>query len=320
MVPPRPPRAFSGSRLGWGDLPREVRGRIARLSGADVVSETTATNGFSPGFASRLELGDGTEVFVKAVSSEHNPTSPHLARAEARVTAALPPEARAPELLWWHDDGTWVVLASRAVDGDAPGSPWVAEDLRQALDAVAHLAGVAAPEGFRPLPALVADVFTGWSHLATDPEALRRALDVVGDQAGWVDRALPSLVDAERAAVGACAGDRLVHGDLRGDNMLLDGGTVWLVDWAHAAAGCGWFDLVGMLPSVAMQDGGSPAELFADHPAAARADAGDVRAVLAGLAGYFLHAAVQPSPPGIPNLRPFQRGQALTSLDWLRTM
>ncbi|GGC12272.1 phosphotransferase family protein [Cellulomonas carbonis] len=320
MLPSRPPRAFSGSRLGWGDLPRDVRLRIAELAGADVVSETTATNGFSPGFASRLELGDGTEVFVKAVSAEHNPTSPHLARAEAAVTAVLPPEARAPELLWWHDDGTWVLLGSRAVDGDAPGAPWVQADLDRALGAVADLSDVRAPAGFRPLPGLLDEVVTGWARLADDPAALALVLDVVPEHAHWLERSLPVLVERSGTAAAACAGDRLVHGDLRGDNMLLDGHEVWLVDWAHAAVGCAWFDLVAMLPSVAMQGGGAPAELFAGHPAAVGADGGDVRAVLAGITGYFLESAVRPAPPGIPNLRAFQLGQGRAALEWLRSL
>ncbi|WNB84792.1 hypothetical protein [Cellulomonas sp. ATA003] len=70
------PVAFSGTRLGWQDLPRPVRARIADRVGAEVIAETGATSGFSPGFASVLELGDGREVFVKAVSAEQNPHSP----------------------------------------------------------------------------------------------------------------------------------------------------------------------------------------------------------------------------------------------------
>src|SRR5665648_1153353 len=69
------PLAFSGSRLHWSDLPREIRARIAELAGADVVTETSATNGFSPGYAALLGLGHGTQVFVKAVSPEQNPVS-----------------------------------------------------------------------------------------------------------------------------------------------------------------------------------------------------------------------------------------------------
>ena len=41
-------------------------------------------------------------------------------------------------------------------------------------------------------------------------------------------------------------------------------------------------------------------------------------AVLAGLTGYFLHAAVQPPPVGIPNVRAFQLAQGLAALEWLR--
>ena len=67
-----------------------------------------------------------------------------------------------------------------------------------------------------------------------------------------------------------------------------------------------------------MQDGGDPQTLFWAHPNAADADRDAVRAVLAGITGFFVHGAVQPAPPSIPNLRDFQLAQGVTALDWLR--
>ena len=61
-----------------------------------------------------------------------------------------------------------------------------------------------------------------------------------------------------------------------------------------------------MLPSVAMAGGGAAVDVFARHPGAHGLDLADVRDVLAGIAGYFVRSAVQPAPPGIPNLRAFQ--------------
>ncbi len=131
-----PPLAFSGSRLAWSDMPRPIRTRIAELAGAEVATEAPATTGFSPGYASLLELDDGTEVFVKAVSPEQNPDSPDLARAEILALRALPPDVPAPRLLWSHDDGTWVVLGIQAVAGHAPDHPWRPDQLRRVLDVV----------------------------------------------------------------------------------------------------------------------------------------------------------------------------------------
>lgn len=46
-------------------------------------------------------------AFVKAVSATQNEHSPHLHRAGARVTAALPSAAPTPKLLGVGDDGDW---------------------------------------------------------------------------------------------------------------------------------------------------------------------------------------------------------------------
>ena len=81
-----------------------------------------------------------------------------------------------------------------------------------------------------------------------------------------------------------------------------------------------WLDLAGMLPSVAMQGGGDPARIFREHPLGAVVPQDELRSVVAGFAGYFAHASLQPAPPGIPNLRAFQRAQASTALRWLRTL
>ena len=158
MTDDGPPLAFSGSRLAWSDMPRTVRARIAELAGAEVATEAPATTGFSPGYASLLELADGTEVFVKAVSPEQNPDSPNLARAEIRTLELLPPEVPAPRLRWSHDDGTWVVMGIEAVAGHVPAHPWQPDQLRRTLDVVGRLAraGTPAPPDLPPVATALA--------------------------------------------------------------------------------------------------------------------------------------------------------------------
>ncbi|WP_024287767.1 phosphotransferase family protein [Cellulomonas sp. KRMCY2] len=320
--PSPPPRAFSGSRLAWADLPRTVRTRIATLAGSDVISETSATSGFSPGYASLLELGSGTRLFVKAVSAEQNPESPVLARAEARVAALLPPAVSAPALRWWDDDGTWVILAFEAVEGRSPEQPWRPEDLDRVLAALTDLAaaGTPAPDGLRSVSGDVEAYATGWASLAADDAALDRAVAAVGPHGAWLRAHLPEIIGWCDQAPAASAGTTLVHGDLRADNVMLGPDRVWLIDWPHATVGARWFDLLGMLPSVAMQNGGDPDPLFWAHPNAVGADRDAVRAVLAALTGYFVHGAVQPPPLGIANLRAFQLGQGIAALSWLREL
>ncbi|WP_370524059.1 phosphotransferase family protein [Cellulomonas sp. APG4] len=321
---PPTPLAFSGSRLGWADLPRAVRRRIAEMAGAEVTAEASATNGFSPGYAAVLDLADGTQVFVKAVSPEQNPDSPDLARAEMRASEHVPDGVCAPELLWSDDDGTWVLLGFAPVHGRTPESPWRADELSRVLEAVAELADNGTPFSGRlpPLAAGLARFMSGWRALAQDGAALDRAVDAAGAHGAWLRAHLDELCELETEGPRAATGTTLVHNDLRADNILLDADDerVWLIDWPHASAdGARWFDLLGMLPSVAMQGGGDPAEHFWRHPNARGADRDAVRAALAGLAGYFVHGSVQPPPRGIANLRAFQGAQGRAALAWLST-
>lgn len=319
------PLAFSGQRLDWRDLPRHVRTKITELAGAQVTAEISATSGFSPGFAAVLELADGRGVFVKAVSSEQNATAPELARAEIRVAAVLPSQLSAPRLLWSSDDGEWVLLGFEVAHGRSPEVPWRPETLEAVLAAVATVATAPLAEGhgLPRLADLLADEFTGWHKLAAlDAEQRERLASLGGRLGTWATDRLDDLLTWEAESTRVLAGDALVHGDLRSDNVLVDPDErrVWLIDWPHAGVGAPWLDLAFMLPSVALQGGGDPAELFAAQPTAAGVAEADLRAGLTGLAGYFAWSSQQPAPRGIPNLRSFQAAQAVATLRWLRDL
>jgi hypothetical protein len=43
-----------------------------------------------------------------------------------------------------------------------------------------------------------------------------------------------------------------------------------------------------------------------------------VTVLLAAIAGFFVSHSFQPSPPGLPTLRPFQAAQGEVALAWLR--
>jgi aminoglycoside phosphotransferase (APT) family kinase protein len=316
------PHAFSGQRLDWRDLPRHIRTRIGELAGAQVTAEITATEGFSPGFVAVLELADGHDVFVKAISREISPVAVGQARQEIVAAAALPPEVPAPRLEWSDDDGEWVVLGFESVHGRSPELPWRRTDLDRVLATVDLLAR-AKPRPGCPLPAtadLVADEFTGWCRLRSAPQAVRDTLAATGGPlACWALDHLADLVAWEQGALAGLAGDGIVHGDLRADNVMIDeSGKVWLIDWLHASIGATWLDLAFMLPSVAAQGGGDPAELFAQHAPQVSRD--DLRAALAGLTGSLVWGSLQPAPPGVPNLRPFQSAHAEAALHWLRDL
>ena len=315
MEPPPPPPA-EGVRLRWDDLPDGVRRAVAARLGAPVVAAASQRGGFSPGVAARLRTAAGGRVFVKAVGPRPNPTSRALHRREAQITAALPPGVPAPRLLWSFEREGWVVLGFEDVDGRHPAQPWRGDELDRVLATLAALTAALTPS---PVGADVAGrvaesdlVAAGhWRRLRDDEDGVRHRLDP------WSRRHLEALADLDAAAPEAVAGETLLHLDLRADNLLLTPDRVLVVDWPHARTGAPWLDALFLAPSVAMQGGPAPQDLFARVPAAAAAPPADVSAALAAVAGFFTRLALLPAPPGLPTLRAFQDAQGVVAREWL---
>jgi hypothetical protein len=316
------PAAFNPQRLHWADLPEDVQALIAQRAGAPVVAATSVTQGFSPGFAGIVSLADGGRLFIKAVSAHPNAEARDLATAEVLACQALTPEVPAPRLLWSQLD-EWAVLAFEVIDGESPALPWTPAALEAALDAVGRLASCTPSPGsaLQPIATKHADLFDNWAAYAARSGAEREErLKTLGAYGPWVEQHLDALVEWESQGPAATAGDRLAHCDLRADNMVVGGDTMWLVDWPHAALAAPWLDLVGLLPSVQMQGGGAAHHLFSQHPLSHGVDRDHLRAAVAALAGFFVVGALEPPPPSIPTLRAFQWGQGIAALDWLKAL
>ena len=300
-----------GARTPWEAVPESVREAVEAGLGSRVVEATTQPGGFSPGCAARLRLEDGRSVFVKAVGSEPNPDSPWLHRSEANVAAALPPETPAPRFLFSHDDGDWVALVFENVDGHEPELPWRRDELDRVLHALTDLsrALTPAPISAPPLTVRYGELFRGWRLLEAEAA---EGLD------HWATGHLGALAELEAQWEEASTGETLLHADIRADNIVLTDERVVFVDWPHVCLGAPWVDLLAFLPSVAMQAGPKPWELFDHHPLGRAAETDRVNAVLAAIAGFFVQRSMLPPPPGLPTLREFQRAQGAESLAWLR--
>ena len=309
----------SGTRIGWADLPDQVRAAVEAILGSPVVEARSQPGGFSPGTADRVLTASGKRAFVKAVSPEQNEISVRMHRREAEVSAALPPSTPAPELLGRYDDGHWVALVLADVDGRHPSTPWTDDELGLVIQALEHLAAATTPAppaaGLQPLAVKVAEDFGGWARLRADPPA---------DLDPWAAARLDQCCAAAERALTALAGDTLVHLDVRADNLLIaaagpdpDDRTVTLVDWPHAAQGPAWFDTLLLLINVRLYGGHDPQARLLELAARTGADPDDLVAVLVAWAGYFTDQARRPAPPGLPTLRAFQQAQADAVLAWL---
>jgi aminoglycoside phosphotransferase (APT) family kinase protein len=311
---PIPPSA-EGVRLEWQDLPERVRAAVEERLGSAVVAAVTQPGGFSPGVAARLQTAHGERVFVKAVGPEPNPDSAACHRREARIVRSLPVTAPIPRLIWSHDEGEdgWVALAFEDLEARHPAQPWRGDELDRVLTA---LAGMSA--ALTPSPVLLAEAGSAVDELAENLcgwRALQAERPASLDD--WSARHLDALADLEGKAPEAAAGDSLLHFDIRADNLLLTPERVYVVDWALACVGAAWIDVAFFAPSVTMQ-GGPPPEALLDRCSTCQtADPEAVTAVVAAIAGFFTHRALQPPPPGLPTLRAFQAAQGVVARRWV---
>jgi Ser/Thr protein kinase RdoA (MazF antagonist) len=313
-IPQRPETSppAAGVRFQWRDLPVPVRAAVERWLGSGIRSATTQARGFSPGVAARLQTADGRRVFIKAVGPEPNPGSVGIHRQEARIVPMLPANAPVPRLLWTHDEGEdgWVLLLFEDIEGWHPHEPWREDELARVIETLLHLARVLTPA---PVSLESASVrferdICGWRWLQQERPA---HLD------DWSCRHLEALAALEAGAGEAVAGDTLLHLDVRADNLLLTPERVFVVDWPHACVGAAWVDLVCFAPSVDMQ-AGPPPELLLDRYLAGRdADPDAITAAVVAVAGFFTSRALQPPPPGLPTLRPFQAAQGAAARRWV---
>lgn len=301
-VDTNPPAA--GTRLPWHEVHPAARAAVEELLGGPVAEAVTQPGGFSPGAAVRLRAADGRRLFVKAVGPEPNPDSAGIYRAEARIAAALPASVPAPRLIATFEVDGWVVLAFEDIEGRHPAMPWRRDELDRVTAAVARMSAelTPAPMAAPPIAEAFEGSFDGWRRL--------RGADTAGLDP-WAVRHLDALAELESGWARAAEGDTLLHGDVRADNVLLTEERVYVVDWPWACVGAAWFDVVAMLPSVAMQGGPPPHELFTDPD-------DRVTRVIAAFTGYLVSRSRMPAPPGLPTLRAFQRAQGVVALEWLK--
>jgi hypothetical protein len=177
-----------------------------------------------------------------------------------------------------------------------PWGPDRVAALREGLDA---LHASPAPDG---LPSAEAEraLLDGWPRVAADPAPFL-ALGVASE--AWLARTLPRLRAAASAAV--LAGDAPLHFDVRSDNVAFAGGRPRLVDWNWACRGNPAADLAGWLPSLHVEGGPRPDELWSHGPE-----------LPALVAGYFASVAGLPPPFEGSTVRGLQRAQLGVALPW----
>jgi hypothetical protein len=245
----------------------------------------------------RVSFDDRPAAFAKVAAFDY---VAEWLRLEHTNYEALAGQPYLPELVGWHDDGEAPVLVIEDLSHATWPPPWSPADFDSVLSALAEIQNTPAPAGIDDDFGALFDIHEGWDPMREDPTgALRLG---VFDRT-WFDRYVDELADAAGSA--DLAGEALLHGDVRSDNLCLRDGRAVLIDWNWACVGAPELDLASWLPSLHHEGGPEPWTLLSG--------AGPLAALLAG---FFLeHAAREPIPQA-PHVRRLQLDQGVTALAW----
>ncbi|MGX7829636.1 phosphotransferase family protein [Actinokineospora sp. 24-640] len=270
----------------WQELPCAVRDAVERHVGA-VAEVEQVEEGSAGDFVAVLRLVDRGRVFVKAVAGVDR----RMRWLRNEITGNTVAVGLAPQVLFHADldaaetGRDWLVVGFEHVPGRsahlAPGSP----DLPLVAAAVEAIAALPAG-GMRPLRQRWAP--TDWWHrvAALAPDT------IVGFDIAEMTRLselVPALVD----------GDRLLHTDLHGDQILITpDGSAKVIDWGFPGAGAAWIDTAFVMLRL-IEAGHTPdaAETWAyARRTFADVDGSALTAWTAYVAGFWTHLAVTGGP------------------------
>jgi hypothetical protein len=297
------------TRLSWTDLPSDVRSSIAELAGGRIISVEPIIEGFSPGFIARVERDDGLCLFVKVSDDAVNDRPGRLHKREASVLNSLTNANVAPGFVGTVQEGNWCGIVTEFMAGQTVQS---VDQLGSALRVADGVSQASKPGWLESLPDLLQHDFLWFG--------LRRLSERDGHLPhGWDANQTSQLLGYERYLLTAVAGDHLVHGDMRADNILIKSGgsEAIAVDWPAAAVGNPCFDIVMLCASVAEEAGAEPGNLLAQSDRCRYADPQMITALIVGMYGHYLWASTLGNPPGIPGVRAYQASMATTFARWV---
>lgn len=297
------------ARIDWAQLPSDIRERIERLAGAEIREAQTQGGGFSAGVASRVSFVDGQRLFVKAVPKTSRGTFDLYVR-EAGVLRTIPRDLPAAHLVDAFTQNEWAVLVIEDVEGRHPQRSASSADTVDVLDSIAALSAVKTNSDLPRLADELSDDALSWGRLEGE--------GLMGTTTPWCIENFVFLRTAAERVASVVTGERLIHGDLRADNILIDSsGRARLLDWPWAARGAGWEDALLYLLDLRVEDSTADVDALLDHPAFGESRSEDHVALLSAIAGNWFEKCRLPAPPGMTTLRDFQRREAITAVDWI---
>lgn len=270
----------------------DIVARVTRLLGWSPETWRPVQGGYTP--AARYAVASGRRTaFVKVAT-----TAMTASQINREITAYSGIAGDfVPTVLAADPDPAKPILIIEDLSAATWPPPWSPAVVEQVLDAIVRMH--AAPSTLAH-GGLLEGREVGWPSVAADPAPFL-SLGLVTP--GWLDRALPSLIAAERSA--RLVGDALTHLDLRSDNLCVTPSGVKFIDWAEACRSAADVDLGFFLPSLAYENGPLPDTILPDRPE-----------IAALVSGFFAARAGRPNIPDAPFVRRVQREQLTTALPW----
>ena len=302
-----------GQRPEWEKVPEAVRGYVEKRVKAKVVGAHTGSGGYTSGLASRLQLDDGSWVFVKGVPAGH--VLEKVYRGEVRLTSALPAGAPVPRLLWSclpQDGPGWVLLCLEDLPGGHPDLSAGSDEVAELVATLGKLAAAVTPSPLPKTPQaaeLMGPSLACWRKLADDVPA---DLDPV------MLRNLGTLAGLERTWERYARGATLLHTDVRADNVMRrDDGQLTIIDWDFPRQGAAWIEGVFLVPRLVMEGHTPGAARALAAPLLEDAEEEAVVSLAVALAGHWEFCGRQRPMPGVPGLRALQQATAVAAWAWV---
>jgi hypothetical protein len=269
--------------------------RVARHLGQRLLGWRVVAHGYTTALRLIVTCADGTSAFVKGATDSRTATWLRMEHGVySQVQARFLPIMRA-----WEDNGSAPFLVLEDLTKAVWQTPWTMARITQVLDTLRQVAATPPPTCLPSLEERRSSL-SGWAQVDREPEPFLR----VGlCSAAWLGHSIGALMAAE--ARTQLAGDDLVHGDVRSDNLCFVGDRVVLVDWNWACRGNGIIDIAGWLPSLHLEGGPLPDTILPDQPHLA-----------ATISGYFAARAGLPVEQASRQIRALQRAQLEVALAW----
>lgn len=305
----------------WQDVPIELRQLIGEKLGSPVARGMRIWGSYGPGPSYRLKLKNGDRAFVKSLWPESNEFQVKALAIELtnyRDLASLM-KPWAPEFLGEVKYDDWHAMLLEDV-GPKTAPPWRGSDAKTVAQELAKFhdtnVGAKFPDSLKTLGVLGILRTSMWSDSVSDSdfEGLASLSRSRPEALKWLEANAGALVKATDQLKRSSTRPTLLHVDTRSDNLRVVNGKLRLFDWPFACSGPKEFDAVAFAQTVEAEEGPTVKQVLDWYKEISPPDPVIVTAVAAAISGLFAYLAWQPSIPGLPRIRPWQRAQLKVTL------